>query len=278
MHFTDMCAGVEDSKYCQFVSVPKAVNCMDYSGWGNGANMVYESGLSGENIESIKFSYGIFSGGMESEYCGWCIGSKNNFGCANLKRKQYCILNKEYSKEEYERLKATIIEDMKKNRYTDSVGRVYYYGEFFPPEFSLFPYNDSNALKFVKKTKEEASAEGYTWQDKIETQYQKTVDGKDLPNSIEATSDEVLNEIVGCDSCSGFYRIATGEMALCRRLGIPLPSPCPKCREKERFSLINLPRTSHTTCGGCGKDIDTMHDPDLGRIVYCESCYQKEII
>ena len=52
----------------------------------------------------MKFFFGCFANGIDSEYCGFVIRSKSNFG-VNLKRKKYCILNKEYSKEEYEILR-----------------------------------------------------------------------------------------------------------------------------------------------------------------------------
>src|SRR5688572_7806470 len=126
---------------------------MDYSGWGNGAEMVYEAVQVGENVSNVKFSYYCTPDVMNLEYCFWNTSGKNNYGCVNLKRKSYCILNKEYSKEEYEKLKAQIIEDMKKNPYTDKLGRKFYYGEFFPPEMSRFPYNDSIAMRFFPKTK-----------------------------------------------------------------------------------------------------------------------------
>jgi hypothetical protein len=271
-----MCVGVEDSKYCQFVSVPKATNCMDYYGWGNSASLIYETAVSGEGIQSIKFSFGIFSNGLESEYCGWCIGSKNNFGCVNLKRKQYCILNKEYSKEEYLELREKIINDMNNNPYQDIKGRVYKYGEFFPPEFSLFPYNDSNASKFIQKSKEEILAEGYSFVEKPDTSYQKTIDGQNLPQTISETTESILNEIIECVSCKKYYRVVEGEYTLYKKLGIPVPSKCPKCRETRRFALTNPPFSKKTNCKKCDKQIQTMHNPEE-KIIYCVDCYQQEM-
>ena len=273
-----MCSGLEESKYTQLVSVPKATNCMDYYGWGNSADLIYECSICGEDISRLKFSYGIFSSGLDSEYCGFCIGAKNNFGCANLKRKQYCILNKVYPKEEYEKLKAKIIEDMNNNPYIDSLGRVYKYGEFFPPEFSLFPYEDSNASKFVKKSKEQALKEGYNWQDKIENTYEKTITGDDLPETIEEANDKVLDEIIECTSCRKAYRIVKDELNMYKKINIPLPNKCPRCREERRFSLINKPTTENfTNCAKCKKEIMTMYDLSLEKIIYCEKCYQQEV-
>ncbi len=116
--------GAENCKYCQFITVPPAKDCMDYSGWGNGAELIYDSANVGNNVSNTKFSAYCFPDVLNTEYCLWCIASKNNFGCVNLKRKSYSILNKQYSKEEFEELKQKIIENMKKNPYADEAGRI----------------------------------------------------------------------------------------------------------------------------------------------------------
>lgn len=271
-----MCIGVEDSKYCQFVSVPKATNCMDYYGWGNSVSQIYECAVSGENLENMKFCFGCFANGMDSEYCGWCIGAKNNFGCSNLKRKAYCILNKQYTIEEYTKLKKQIIEDMEKNPYKDVNGNLYKYGEFFPPEFSPFPYSDSNASKFIEKTKEEVLAAGYNWSDPVENSYTKTIDGKNLPQTINEVSNDIVKEIISCVECSKCYRISEGELILYKKLRIPIPDKCPKCREKRRFDLSNKPQRYTSLCAKCSVSLQTMHDPKKERTIYCEKCYQGE--
>ena len=154
-----------DCKWCQFITCKSVKDCWDYSGWGNNAELVYESFTTGENISNVKFSGHCVADTINTEYSLNCVTSKNNFGCVNLKRKSFCILNKEYSKEEYEILKEKIIEDMKKNPYMDEQGRSWSYGELFQPGFSKFAYNNSTAYKFFPKTKEEALKCGYTWND-----------------------------------------------------------------------------------------------------------------
>jgi hypothetical protein len=272
-----MCSGAEDCKYTQFISVLKATNCMDYSGWGNGASLIYESGSVGEGIENLKFCFGMFNNGIDSEYCDWCVGSNNNFGCSNLKRKKYCILNKQYSKERYLELKEKIIEDINKNPYKDNKGRIYKYGEFFPPEFSPFPYQDSNANKFIPKNKEEILSEGYVWKDKEENFYKKTIDIKDIPEKIIDTNDDILKEIIECNFCKKGFRITKGELLLYRKFDIPILGICFNCREERRFDFINMPNSYESNCDKCDKKIITMHDPKKRRIIYCEDCYKKEV-
>ena len=47
-------------------------------------------------------------------YSDNCFNSSDLFWCVWLKNKQYCILNKQYTKEEYNKLVPKIIEHMKK--------------------------------------------------------------------------------------------------------------------------------------------------------------------
>lgn len=267
---------VENSKWCQMISVSPVKDCMDYSGWGANAELLYESASVGDNVANVKFSAYCFPDVLNSEYCLWCPASKNNFGCVNLKRKSYCILNKEYSKEEYEALKEKIIEDMKNNPYIDEQGRAWPYGEFFQPGFSKFAYNNSNAFKFFPKTKEEALKAGYTWNDEAEQQVEATIKGEDFPETIGEVNDSILKEVISCTTCDRKYKIASLEFDLLRKMNIPLPSRCLKCREKSRFNKLQMPKLYDRQCMKCGKAIRTSFAPGRPETVYCEKCYQQE--
>ena len=90
--------GGENCKWCQLITVKPAKDCYDYSGWGNDAELLYECTHVGDGSNNSKFSAYCFPDVINTEYCLWCPASKNNFGCVNLKRKSYCILNKQYTK------------------------------------------------------------------------------------------------------------------------------------------------------------------------------------
>ncbi len=271
-----MVGGAEDCKWTQFITVPSAKDCWDYSGWGNNVSQIYESTGVGEGTNLILFSNYCWSESLDLQYCSWNITGKNNFGCVNLKRKKYCILNKEYTKEEYEKLRDKIIEDMKKNPYIDKLGRKFYYGEFFPPEFSKFPYNKSNAIKFFPKTKGEVLEEGYFWEDREGTIYKTTKKTDSLPDTIKDIDEKVLDEIIECEKCKNGYKIVKGELDLLRKMNLPVPHECPKCRENERFERMTKPKMYHRTCAKCNINIYTPYAPDGPEIVYCVKCYQQE--
>ncbi|MBU0626695.1 hypothetical protein KKH82_04680 [Patescibacteria group bacterium] len=80
-------------------------------------------------------------------YCSCCRNIKDCFGCISLNNAQYCILNKQYTKVEYETLVPKIIEHMTKTEER---------GEFFPSSISPFGYNETVASEYYHLTKEEA--------------------------------------------------------------------------------------------------------------------------
>ncbi len=269
--------GAEDCSDCQFITVAPARDCKDYSGWGNGAELIYESANIGDNVSKVKFSVYCFPDVMETEYSMWCVAAKYNLGCVNLKRKKYAILNKEYDKETYEKMLEEIIADMRVRPYVDKTGKEYLYGEFFPTEFSKFAYNGANASKYFWKTKEQALSEGYFWNEEEVQNVEATIAGNELPQTIAEVTDKITNEAIACMTCDKKYRIAPLELSILQKLNIPLPTRCPKCRESDRFKKLNLPILRESMCANCEKPITTAFPEDTNKRIYCVDCYQKEV-
>jgi hypothetical protein len=61
------------------------------------------------------FSNVIWPTSSDIYYSDNLVACKNCFGCISLKNKEYCIFNKQYTKQEYEELVSKIIEKMKTN-------------------------------------------------------------------------------------------------------------------------------------------------------------------
>lgn len=93
------------------------------------------TGIDSNNVSNCAFVWH----GSNMEYCYLCIGCKDCFGSIGLRNKQHYIFNKPYAKEEYFKIVAELVNEMKK--------RVEY-GFFFPPEMSPFPYEDTIAYDF----------------------------------------------------------------------------------------------------------------------------------
>jgi hypothetical protein len=95
---------VEDSK---FICSEKSKHC--YDGVGGTVERSYEFSRAGRGI-NILFSVDV----VESNFMLYsCYNCNHCFGCIGLRHKEYCILNKQYTKDEYEILVTKIIEKMK---------------------------------------------------------------------------------------------------------------------------------------------------------------------
>ena len=269
--------------------------------------LAYECSTAGANVYNLKFSADVWPEVRNTTYSQSCRNDVSElFGCVSLRKKQYCILNRQYTKEEYEELILKIVEHMTTAPYTDKQGRVYGYGEFFPPELSLYAYNETPAQDYFPKSKSEVEAMGFRWKEPEQKHYDATVAAKDLPDHIKDVSDDIVRQIVGCahggacgHQCTTAFRITPQELQFYRQKNIALPRLCPNCRHYERFALINPYRLWKRTCGcggstsktgsrknsadhfhdenPCPNEFETSYAPERPEIVYCEQCYNAEV-
>lgn len=298
---------LEDCSYCQFILFAPGRNSYDMSIASGELN--YEIGEAG--AYNSKFVW--YSGNTKLEtkaaglqYSMFCFDCMNVFGCVGLKKKSYCILNKQYTKEEYGKLVPRIVEHMNEVPYKDNKGRVYRYGEFFPVDFSPFAYNETIAQDYFPLTQKEALVKGYRWREREKSKYKHTTDASQLPDHIDDVQDSLLNNVIEClhaqrcsHQCIGAFKIISQELQFYRKLGFPLPRLCYECRYEERASQRNPLRLWHRRCqcsgtkndtgayqnqsehvhksDHCPNEFETSYAPDRPEIVYCEACYQSEI-
>jgi hypothetical protein len=192
-----------------------------------------------------------------------------------LKRKQYCIFNKEYSKEEYEKIVEKIKQQMKDISFTDIRGRDYGYGEFFPVEFSPFGYNETVANQYFIKNKDETTQDGYKWYDYEPNEYKCTILSKELPDEFGKFIDP-FEQVIQCD-CGRCFKIIEGELNILKKLNLSIPRQCPECRRLERFHKVLPPKFYDRVCDKCSIKIRTSYAPNQPEIVYCEKCYQQKV-
>lgn len=171
---------VEQGKY--LMEVFNAKDVMDYSTWGATAELVYEQISSGMQVSNVQFGNECWNQIRDSQYVMNCHNSHNLFGCIGLKNAEYCILNKKYTKEEYETLVEKIKEQMIKIPYTDKKGRVYTYGEFYPIEFSPFGYNETLGHEFFPIDRKTVIENGYAWKDSDVKNYKITMNADEIPD------------------------------------------------------------------------------------------------
>jgi hypothetical protein len=298
----------ENIRYSQYMQeLPGSKDCYDFSIWGDNNQLAYEAVACGIGTYNIRFCLFVQEDVRNIEYSVLCSGSSDLFGCVGIRKKQYCILNKEYSKEEYEALVPKIRKHMMDVPYVDAKGRTYRYGEFFPPEFSPWAFNETIAFDYFPRSQADAEAKGLRWRPVESRSYEVTLETAALPATIAETDDSILSAVIRCahggtcmHQCPGAFKVTPQELQFYRRHGLPVPRLCPICRHYERLSqrskLQVYPR--QCGCGGkissdgaytnagihhhgeaaCSNQFETCYAPDRKDIVYCEQCYQAEVV
>jgi hypothetical protein len=244
------------------------------------AELSYEHALWGsESSQNIKFVINGESSMSESEYYDFCKSSSNIFGCIGLKNKQYCILNKQYTKEEYFEMVEKIKKHMDDMPYINAKGRVYKYGEFFPYELCPFGYNETVINDHFPLTKEQILERGYPYKEKIDNKYTITLETKDIPDDIKDVGDSILNEVIECEKSGRAFKITPFELQFYRRMNTPIPRLHPDERYKERMKLRNPMVLYKRDCmnKGCSNSFETTYAPNRPEIVFCKECYQQKV-
>lgn len=196
-----------------------------------------------------------------------CHNSANLFGCVGMKRNEYCILNKQYAQDEYERMVGRIIEHMQKTGE---------WGEYFPYSLSPFGYNETIAMDYFPLEKKEAIALGMGWHDEMqEAEYY----GEDIrvPEDIRDVSDNICEKVLRCKVTQKYYKITPQEFRFYQKMKLPVPTRCPDQRHLDRIALRNPQRFWQRSCDMCGKNVETTYAPNKAKIVYCRECYLKDM-
>lgn len=252
----------EDCRFCYYALSMK--DCYDIScvGWGRLMYEVVSVGAGG--AERVLFS----NSALESHdiFYSRCIWNCSDlFGCTSLKNHQkYLILNKQYSKEEYEALVPKIIEHMKRTQE---------FGEFFSPSMSPFEYNRAMTIDHMPLTREEALRSGFRWHD-----------GQEIGPSAEASG------ALTCAACQKQYRLVEQEIAFYTKQNIPAPRLCWPCRVQRLIRQRQPYQLFENTCSKCHASIRTpiAPGPSSGEVpvsggpgqkeaVYCEKCYLESV-
>jgi len=268
----------KDCKYCAWMINGKDTH--DYLAWGD-VELCYEAVSCGYNSANLRFCNACYLANYNLTYCDLCNNSSDLFGCIGLNGQKYCILNKQYAKEEYEALISRLIEHMKKTGE---------WGEMLPSRLAPCGYNDTIANDYYPMAKEEVLKKGWNWTDVQRGTFGKeTLKSEQIPSRISDANESICNDILVCGECRKNYKIIKQEYDLYKTMNVPAPLRCPECRHRARFALRTPYRLWSRQCmceqaahdhtaNRCARIYQTPYAPDRSEVVYCEECYRAEVV
>ena len=236
--------------------------------------LVLES-VSMSNLVSSAFTFACYNGCHNIYYSEYMNGCRNCFGCSGLSKKEFCILNKQYTEEEYNKLVPEIVASMRKNGE---------WGEYFPISLSPYGYNETAAHEYYPLTEKEAAALGASWQDEDFAPnysgefYEPKEDIREYIGS-EGEVTKLLNSAIKCKISGRPFKVTKQEVAFYLKNLVPIPTKHYDVRYAERLALRNPRKTYHRKCmnDGCVNGFDTTYAPDCPAKVFCRSCYEKTV-
>ncbi len=226
-------------------------------------------GNNGAVDGGYELKHSACSIGRYSEYIDLCKEVEYCFGCVGLRKKQYCILNKQYDKESYEKLKAQIIADMEKRGE---------YGKFLPYSMGICDYNFSNGMAYFSNiTKEEVLRNGGYWSEE-DLSSDEGVSSLELPDSIKDTSSDVSTQALICPETHYRFNISKAEYEFHKRKNFTLPRLHFDRRIMKQVIKMSTTTSYPYKCFFCQKDINAYYPPEWGyQKIACEECYKQNI-
>ncbi len=290
-------------RYCDDMS--DAQDCRWVTSYGHASSRMYNSSQVGRYTSQVRCSSTI-GRGENLLYCIDTKKSKNCFGCVNMKQKEYCIFNKQYTREEYEDIVPHIIESMKKS---------WTWWHFLPSSCTVFPYNDSVAndqypihtLCDSKGNETILSERGswkvtlleewvvvdalldLGWEEKrpIKRRTQEveinmppdlqTLAASALPNTISAVTNDILTQAIVCSKTQRPFRVVPMELEFYREMWLPLPQKHPDIRHQERISIRAWREFHLRKCEATGEEIVSVYPWNSNFKVYSDAAYQQAI-
>ena len=229
---------LQNCKNChQCFDVENAEDCYYFRIGANGVKDIYDCHAI---VDGTELMYNCVSS-TESYNCHNVIGAwttKNSFysqflqgcedciGCVSLRRRKNCILNKEYPKEEYEKIKADIIAKLGE-----------YYGS--PPPFSMAPfsYQDSTFKDYESMTKDEVEKIGWVYGEQAELPVGDYRSGDEIPDDSRSLTSNELKEAYMCPVSGKPFKIIPQEIKLLKKIGVPLPRKHHEVRFQDRVNF-----------------------------------------
>jgi len=199
-----------------------------------------------------------------------CHNSQNLFWCIWLRNKEYCIFNKQYTKQEYEKLVSKILEEMKVD---------WEWWEFFPASISPFWYNETIADEYFPLFRKEILKQNFKYSDykSPESKVEKIIPANKLPDDILKIPDDILNWAIKCENSWKLFKILKTELEFYRKHNLPIPKKHFEIRHLERIKFRTPRKFFDRKCDKCNKEMKSSYEQSRKETIYCEECYNKKV-
>lgn len=241
---------------------------LDTVGAAFDSDLIYLTINPQDHCHDIRFCYDMIQC-KYMEYSKHCFQCEHCFGCAGLVGKKYCILNKQYEPEEYEKKKAEIIASMKQTGE---------YGNFFPGSFAAVPYEESLAGFYWPLSKQELKKAGFHSGSRSMSRPAGLLDSSAVPNRSSSADASVATSSFWDEEAGRPFQIREDDVTFCSSVGVPLPDCFYARRLKENFRMIPFNGETRTTrCAHCSRETQTSWPEEYDPRILCEDCYLKEV-
>ncbi|MFH1404715.1 MAG: hypothetical protein ABIH21_01295 [Patescibacteria group bacterium] len=206
------------------------------------------------------------------EYCVNCFDCEFCFACNGLKKKRYCILNKQFGEKQY----WEIIDQLKCKMLDDKEYGEYFPGKFCPCGFQFsmgelyFGYSQDDlkmfgALEFDPKRGQLLSPKGS----------EKSISSEQIPDKLDEINPDLFVGVPIYDKkIDRNYSVIKAEFEIYKNKRWPFPKKHFVTRLTNLIRHANSPLPIQYNCDSCQKEITTYKNfkfPE--RKIYCRECY-----
>ncbi len=265
--------GCKDLDACSYAFNSPSNNCYLSTAIFGSSDCYY--GIGAGNSSQCRFALSILNQCFDTEYCNSCYNCEHCFGCVGLRHKKFCILNKQYTEEEYWK----VLDELKRTMLDRGE-----YGEMPPLKLSTQHWKGSGAALVYGATKDECAKLGAL-------DFEAAADGAEGPEidpallrSLDTLPDrvEAAEDLVGkpyWDAAFGRrFTYLKPELDLYQKLGVAPSRKHPTRRIRELYAEMNIAVFENAHCEKCHQVIRVAKNMTYpNRRLYCRSCYRALI-
>ncbi|HBR80904.1 MAG: hypothetical protein UW63_C0022G0002 [Candidatus Uhrbacteria bacterium GW2011_GWF2_44_350] len=248
-------------------------NCAYCGGATGSTDCYYSVGVT--NCHRAFFNMNIVTDSRDLEYCTRCFSCENCFGCVGLRHKKFCVLNKQYTEEEYwkilDDLKCRLLEE---GNYGDIPG-LRFSTQHWSSLLDLFEIDKATALKLGGRDFDLVSQGA----DGPEVSLETILPLETIPDRLSLDDYENLPGKFYFDPSVGRrFSYMKPELMMYQKLKVAPPRQHPRARIMETYKRSNKPEFFDTVCKSCNKAIRVAKNPAYpDRKIFCRACYNTFI-